>query len=178
MLSEPIRHLLTFRWPPRLAVALCALLGTLLPAAYGYMVGIPVPKVHDEFSYLLAADTFAHGRLTNPTPDCPEFFEAQHILVAPTYMSKYPPGQGLILAAGQVWFGHPIWGVWLSCGLFAASLCWMLQAWTSPRWANITVAFAVISFGISSYWAQSYWGGMLAACGGALLFGGLRRTLR
>jgi hypothetical protein len=93
-------------------------------------------------------------------------------------MSKFPPGQGLVLAAGQVLCGHPIWGVWFSCGLFAASLCWMLQAWTSPKWANITSVLAVIGFGISSYWAQSYWGGMPAACGGALLFGGLRRTLR
>jgi len=178
MPSELLQNLLTFRWPPRLAIAICAVLGMLLPAAFGIVAGIPVPKVHDEFSYLLAADTFAHGRLTNPTPDCPEFFEAQHVLVAPTYMSKYPPGQGLILAAGQVLCGHPIWGVWFGCGLFAASLCWMLQAWTSPRWANVVVLFAILSFGVSSYWAQSYWGGMLAASGGALLFGGLRRTLR
>lgn len=177
-LSELLRNFLTFRWSPRLAVALCAVLGMLLPAAYGYVVGIPIPKIHDEYSYLLAADTFASGRLTNPTPDCPEFFEAQHILVAPTYMSKYPPGQGLVLAAGQAFCGHPVWGVWLSCGLFAGSLCWMLQAWTSPKWANVATMFAVVGFGISSYWAQSYWGGMLPACGGALLYGGLRRTLR
>jgi hypothetical protein len=150
----------------------------LAPAAYGLVSGVPEPRVHDEFSYLLSADTFAHGRLTNPAPTMPEFFEAPHILVAPTYSSKYPPGQGLALAFGQLVGGHPIWGVWLSCGLFAASLCWMLQAWTSRPWALAVTVTAILTLGVSTYWAQSYWGGMLAASGGALLFGGMRRTWR
>ena len=86
----------------RAGVALCGLLGFLLPAAYGLLNGVRQPAVHDEFSYLLAASTFAEGRLSNPSPPLPEFFEAPHVLVTPTYASKYPPGQALMLALGFV----------------------------------------------------------------------------
>jgi hypothetical protein len=161
-----------------MAIVVCGVLGTLLPAAYGLLNGIPEPLVHDEFSYLLGADTFAHGRLTNPSPPLPEFFEAPHVLVVPSYASKYPPGQALVLAVGQVLTGRPIWGVWLSCGLFAASLCWMLQAWCARQWALAVTVLTIMTLGLGTYWAQSYWGGMPAASGAALLFGGLLRILR
>ncbi len=172
------RRFVSLRWPRGLAILVCGLLGISLPAMYGLHAGVREPVVHDEFSYLLAADTFAHGRLSNPAPPHPEFFEAPHILVVPSYCSKYPPGQGLVLALGQVLLGRPIWGVWLSCGLFAAALCWMLEAWTSVPWALSTTVLSIATCGVTSYWAQSYWGGMVAATGGALLFGALRRTLR
>jgi hypothetical protein len=147
--------------------------------------GGPAPRVHDEFSYLLAADTYAHGRLANPTPPLWEHFETFHVLQVPTYASKYPPGQGMVIALGQVLTGRPIVGVCLSYAIMCAALTWMLFAWVPPRWALWGGVFACLwlvgyqanLFSERAYWATSYWGGAVAACGGALLFGGVRRIL-
>ncbi len=138
----------------------------------------PQPEIHDEFSHLLAADTFAHGRLANPTPAHPEFFESPHILVHPVYASKFPPGQDLLLALGQKIAGHPYWGVVLSGALMVFVFCWMADAWLPPQWALIAGALSSVLFFVRHYWFESYWGGSLAAAGGALVVGGLGHVLR
>jgi len=138
---------------------------------------IPTPSIYDEFSYLLQADTFAHGRLANPAHPLWRFFESTYILQQPTYASRFPPAQGLVMAMGQVIFGQPWFGVWLSAGLLAAALCWALQGWLPPGWA-LFGAFIGLDLCLFSYWMNSYWGGAVTAIGGALVTGAWVRITR
>src|SRR5713226_9467451 len=169
--DRPFRRIGHFRG---LAIGLSGLTAFAVGASLSLFGQFPSPAVHDEFSYLLAADTFAHGRLTNPTHPHWIHFESMHIIHEPSYASKYPPAQGLMLAAGQVVTGQPIVGVWLSTALASAAVCWMLLAWLRPRWALLGGLLAALH-PIMLMWSQSYWGGAVAVCGGALLLGGSRR---
>jgi len=140
---------------------------------------VPLPFVPDDFSFLLACDTFAHGHLANPTPAMWTHFESIHITMLPTYQSMYFPGQGLVLAASKVVVGNPWIGLLVVSALMCAALCWMLQAWLPPSWALLGGAIAVLRLGVFSYWTNTYHaGGSLGALGGALILGALPRLTK
>jgi hypothetical protein len=148
-----------------------ALLPIALRLALTAHYPIPIPKVSDDFSYLLLADTFRHFRMTNPVHPLHQFFETFFVLQQPTYSSIFPPGQGILLAV--FWF--PWIGVAFSIAALSALTYWMLRAWVGRRHAFLGGMFAALMFGALNQWMNSYWGGALSACAGCLVFGSLPR---
>ena len=142
------------------------------------VLGIPEPRVHDEFGYLLIADTFASGHMTNPTHPFWQRFEAPYIFHQPTYTAKYPVAPAVLMALAKVLGGHPWLGVWFGAGLMCATICWALQGWLPPKWALLGGLLAVCRFAIVSSWVNTYWGGATAAIGSALVLGALPRIMK
>ncbi len=157
----------------------CMIILAVLPVALRLLLlpnhPVPTPDIYDEFSHLLVADTLLHFRLANPPHALPQFFETFFVLQQPTYSSIYPPGQGLMLAAGRALSRQPWTGVVLAIAALSSLCYWMLRGWTTPRWALAGGLLAVIEFGPLNTWMNSYWGGALPAAAGCLVFGALPR---
>jgi len=146
---------------PRTCVLVTFFLGTTVAFLLTAIKGVPVPFAQDEFGYLLGADTFASGRLTNPTHPMWQHFETYHIIHQPSYISKYQPAQSLALATGQL-LGHPIVGAWLATGFSMGALVWMLTGWLPRKYNWLMMAFVIVHPNLHLAWGQSYWGGTLA----------------
>lgn len=162
-----------------LAVVVVGFTAVLMRVAILPFCSAPLPFSPNDFSFLLAADTFAHGRLTNPTPEMWRHFETIHVTMQPTYCSMYFPLQGLLLATGKLLFGNPWFALVGASGLMCAAICWMLQAWLPPTWALLGGFLAVLRLGMFSYWINTYsGGGLISALGGALVLGALPRLTK
>jgi hypothetical protein len=159
---------------PWATMGVVAIVSLVVNGGVAIRQGMPRPRVHDEFAYLLAADTFAHGRLANPTPACADSFQSPHVLVRPTYAAKYPPGQGVALAVGQL-LGRPIYGVWISNALAAMAVAWMVAAFAGPEWALLGGLVAAAHPQMVD-WGHVFWGGSVAVVGGALAVGAWGRV--
>ena len=135
---------------------------------------VPRPLLHDEFSYLLAADTFVHGRLTNPQPPVPAAFETFHVNVWPTYQSMYLPGTGLLLALGQL-LGSPWIAVLLTSALFCAMVYWAISGWL-PRPYGLAAALLALAVCFNwNRWFDNYFCLGFMGTAGALVMGSVPR---
>jgi len=168
----------------------------------------PSLRIHDEFSYRLAAETLLLGRLANPTPPAWEALQSFHIILQPNYTSKYPLGTAIVTAVGYSisgwfqsgwfqsgWFqsgwlqsgwlqtgslqtGSPHVGSWLAAALLASAATWMLASVLPKRWALLGGLIVSLHPFLQLAWSQSLLHGSLAAAGCALLTGGALRMRR
>jgi hypothetical protein len=153
--------------------AVLAIRTMLLP-----LIPIPIPVVLDEFSYLLGADTFASGRLTNPPHPMWVHFETFNVNMQPSLSIHVSAGPEPGACPGTEADGGAMDRRAVQRGRHVRRLLLDAATWMPPQWALLGGIYALVRYGIFSYWINSYWGGAVAAIGGALLLGSLPRLRR
>jgi len=109
------------------------------------------PAYHDEFSYLLQAETFRAGRLSWPPQTVAgDAFHQIHVLNRPRTASRYFPWTGVwilpFLLAGLPIAGHWLAGA-LACMLFHRILRTVVSAWA----ANVGGLLLALSPGLALF---------------------------
>lgn len=99
--------------------------GQVRPSAFAELP----PAYHDEFSYLLQAETFKAGRFAWPgAPVASDAFHQFHVLNEDVTISRYFPLTGFWVAPFVTdtfsKLGSPIWGHWIAGALAAVFFFW------------------------------------------------------
>jgi len=165
---------LAMRDRPWVAAGIIAAVALTWSTSIALVRGVPLPLIHDDFACLLGGQMFASGHASYPTHPLWRHFETEHVLQVPSYASKYPPGQSLLLALGIRLFGIALAGSWLGAAAACMAIYWAMRAFMPPGWAFAGGLAAAVHPTMLD-WAQSYHGGPMSACGGALLFGAAYR---
>lgn len=157
--SSASRHLFTSIWAALLSLTCSAVIGYREIEVPGTVRGeralirfceLP-PPYHDEFSYLLQAQTFLSGRLSYPAMTTGgDVFHQVHVLNRPVTASRYFPWTGLwmmpFVAWGQPWLGHWIAGA-LAIAVFHRAMLRLLSA----RVALIGAVLMALSPGLAVF---------------------------
>jgi len=157
----------------------------IVPGIVGFAVAMsiafsrwPEPYMHDDFGNLLVASTLLEGRFSNPVPAAWQSLETFHVILQPTYASKYPIGLGAMMALGKLGFGTCAAGLWLCAGLASWSIAWMVAGHLPRRWAAFAGLFAATHPYWQNGWSQEYTNGWLSVAGVSMVLGGLLRVRR
>jgi len=109
------------------------------------------PAYHDEFSYLLQAETFRAGRLSWPPQTAGgDAFHQIHVLNRPRTASRYFPWTGLWILPFLL-LGLPIAGHWLAGALACMLFHRVLRTLISPHAANIGGLLLAFSPGLALF---------------------------
>ena len=153
-----------------------AVLALIAAATHTAIVGDPAPPWYtDDYGYALSADTFAHGRLTNPPHPMRAYFDTLYILQTPTYNSMYQSAPGLLAAAGEMLFHRRVVMLWIAAAAAAMAVCWAAEA-VVPIGIAWLAGLIVAIHPVLLTWLNHYHAAPLNALAGSLAIGGALRA--